>query len=431
MLNNREWAILIWLAVLLVWLLLGKKSRAALASAVRTFCTPNILIPVSLLLGYVGIEVWLGAWLSLWRLELIKETVVWFLATGFALFLNFNKVATERHYFRNRMLAAFGLVVFLEFFTNLFVLNLVAELLLQPFLALLGMMTVVAAARREHRPAKRLAEGLLIATVLALLAFNVQQVVVNWDEIDRGLAIRQLALPMWMTVGLLPFVYFMSLYSNYELAFKWIGFRGQGDRWSRLRAKAVLILETHLRTKLVHRFNMYWGRQAAAARSFRAARQVVKDFREREKAKVQALADAQENLKRYAGVDGEDEDGGRLDRREFKETTDALRWLATCQMGWHRNRGGRYRTDLLERMSNDFSRQGLPEEHGIAMRVRDDGQAWYAWRRTVTGWVFAIGAAGPPPDQWEYDRAEPPSGFPGEDPAWGDGPFDFESSRNW
>lgn len=429
MLNNREWAILIWLAVLLVWLLLGKKSRADLANAVRTFCTPKILIPVSLLLGYVGLEVWLGAWLSLWRPELIKETTVWFLATGFALFLNLDKVTTERRYFRNRILAAFGIMVFLEFFTNLFVLNLVAELLLQPFLALLGMMTVVAAARREHRPAKRLAEGLLIAIALALLAFNVQQVVVNWDEIDQGLAIHQLALPMWMTVGILPFVYFMSLYSNYELAFKWIGFREQGDRWSRLRAKAALILELHLQTRLVHRFNIYWGRQAAEARSFRAARQVVKDFRERERAKALALVDAQENLKRYAGVDGEDEDGRRLDRREFKETTSALQRLATSHMGWYR--GSRYPADRLERLNNDFTRQGLPHEHGITMRVRDDGQAWYAWRRTVTGWVFAIGAAGPPPNQWEYDGPEPPSGFPGEDSAWGDGPFDFETSRNW
>jgi hypothetical protein len=157
----------------------------------------------------------------------------------------------------------------------------------------------------------------------------------------------------------------------------------------------------------------------------------VKDFREREKAKARAAIEKQENLQRHAGVDGEDEEGRRLDRREFKETTDALRWLGTCQMGWHRNRGGRYRTDMLERMSNDFSRQGLPEEHGITMRVRDDGQAWYAWRRTVTGWVFAVGAAGPPPDQWEYDGPEPQRGFPGEDPAWGDDPFDFGTSKNW
>ena len=65
------------------------------------------------------------------------------------------------------------------------------------------------------------------------------------------------------------------------------------------------------------------------------------------------------------------------------------------------------------------------------MRVHEAGQSWYAWRRTVTGWCFAIGAAGPPPEQWEYDGPEPPAGFPGEDPAWGSHAFSEEANRNW
>jgi hypothetical protein len=54
------------------------------------------------------------------------------------------------------------------------------------------------------------------------------------------------------------------------------------------------------------------------------------------------------------------------------------------------------------------------------------GRAWYAWRRTVTGWCFAIGAAGPPPDRWEYDGPEPPGGFPSKGRGWGD-----KANRNW
>jgi hypothetical protein len=65
------------------------------------------------------------------------------------------------------------------------------------------------------------------------------------------------------------------------------------------------------------------------------------------------------------------------------------------------------------------------------VQVSPGGGSWHAWRRTPSGWVFAIGAAGPPPDQWEYDGAEPPSGFPGESPDWGSGPFDYDSAPNW
>jgi hypothetical protein len=121
----------------------------------------------------------------------------------------------------------------------------------------------------------------------------------------------------------------------------------------------------------------------------------------------------------------------RLDRREFKETVSALRSLALYQIGWYRNHSGRYKEDLLAIIGDDFTSDGLPKDSGITLKVSDDGQSYYAWRRTVTGWCFAIGAAGPPPEQWEYDGPHPPQRFPGEDPAWGERPFSDEVNRNW
>lgn len=143
------------------------------------------------------------------------------------------------------------------------------------------------------------------------------------------------------------------------------------------------------------------------------------------------LADAKaeqlerEREERYAGSKECDEFGQRLDQREFKETKNALQRLAGMQMGWYRNRGGRYRPDLLEMLSTD----GLPEDHGIELSVAPDGQSWWAWRRTVSGWCFAIGATQPPPDQWLFDGPEPPGGFPGQDPAWGE-PWGLDA-ENW
>lgn len=100
-------------------------------------------------------------------------------------------------------------------------------------------------------------------------------------------------------------------------------------------------------------------------------------------------------------------------------------------MGWYRNRGGRYRDDILDIVGHDFTRHGLPSDHGITVQVSDDGQRWWAARQAVTGWWFAIGAAEPPPDEWEYDGPEPPAGFPGIDDRWGDRPFAVDVCKNW
>lgn len=438
MLDNREWATLIWLAVLVVVVLSVKKARAGLRNPLRAFAKPRILIVVGLLIGYVAFEAWLGSLVSLWSWDLLKETVVWFIVTGFVLLLNISKVTKERHYLRNRIGAVVGISVFLEFLTNLFVLPLVAELLLQPFAGVVAVVGVVAARKAEHRPAKLLAEGILAALGLGLLAYNIQQIIVRWENLDGQAILLELALPIWMTIGLLPFIYAVSLYSDYELAFGWIKFDNQGTRWSRLRAKIVLVVRLNIRVRTVQRFDIYWGKQIAETPSFKAAWNVVsrfhqaqKDRKRRKEAKEQAAAAEQERLKRYAGIDGTDDRGRRLDRREFNETADVLRRLAMWQRGWYTNQGGQYRKHLLAQLDSEQDRHGLPAEHGITMKIREGGQAWYAWRRTVSGWYFAIGAAGPPPDQWEYDGAEPPGGFPGEDPAWGDSPLSYRESSNW
>lgn len=146
--------------------------------------------------------------------------------------------------------------------------------------------------------------------------------------------------------------------------------------------------------------------------------------------------DAERSL-RYAGSDAVDEHGRRLDRREFKETMDSLRWLATCQTGHYRS-GRRYRSDLLTHCSPRFMALGLPPDHGMTMQVSDDAQSWFASRPTPSGLVFAMGAnasaqapkyPGEVPMEWHYEGEDTPDGPPGDDPRWGTDPFAI--TGNW
>ncbi len=112
------------------------------------------------------------------------------------------------------MAAAFGITVFLEFFTNLFVLNLIAEFLLQPFLAVLAMVAVVAERDERSRSVKKLVDGFLALIGFTLLAFVSRQLYVNWGNIDKHATPLQLVLPIWLTFGLLPFIRPLSSVSS-------------------------------------------------------------------------------------------------------------------------------------------------------------------------------------------------------------------------
>lgn len=115
-----------------------------------------------------------------------------------------------------------------------------------------------------------------------------------------------------------------------------------------------------------------------------------------------------------AGSQAVDENGKRIDDREFFETRDILRLLNNSAMGHHRHLG-RFREDLVGGVyrEKDFTKRGLPAEHGVQQAVRADGAEVIYWRETISGWVLGLAL------RWEdgafFERywaaSVPPDGF--------------------
>lgn len=419
MINNRELALLIWLGAVLAMFLLRGALRSILFELVRTVLQPVLVVPVLLMAGWTGGLILVAVRFTWWEAELATDTVVWFVGTALVLMFRVTDALGEERFFRHTIIGAVRVTVLVEVFVNLYVFSLPVELTLLPVLTVLLMLSVVAGSEQRFASVKALIDIMLALVGFALITYVAFQIVTDWQDFDKAGALRKFALPVWLTIGIVPFVYLLSLYAAYEGAFKRIdsetGQRGHG--WP---AKLALALRLRARIQDIAAFRFYWAKQAAAATSLRDATRVIDDFRDSRLAGQRAEAEARDRLQRYAGVDGADDDGRRLDQREFKETKDALLALASAQMGWYRNRGGRYRPELLDVLMPRFEHCGLPPEHGISLWVADDGQSWWAYRRTITGWCFAAGAVAPPPDQWLYDGPEPPAGPPGEDAAWGE-----------
>ena len=434
MLNNREIAALIWIGVAVLWAFSKPSVRASFVGVVRSFLRPQILIPFVAMLAWVSLELLIGARLALWNPALAKGTILWALGSAGVLLFNctqINSDGDDPHFFRRTLLATVGVAAFVEFFVNLYVMSLLVELLFQIVVVALTLMVAVADQKPEHKSVKLLCERMLALIGLALLVLTARQIYLHWQELNVPDVLLDFVLPVWLTIGLVPFLFLFSIYVAYDAAIRRINWKAR-DRRARWRSGLALLSALRFRTDAVRKFTgySYIARKLGEAPTFSDARSVVAEFLDEMRRAEQAKIDEEHRLKRYCGSQELDDEGRRLDRREFAETIDALQWLATCQMGWYR-RESRYRTDMLDLLGDDFTNQGLPRESGIKLHVAQDGQSWFAWRKTVTGWYFAIAAAGPPPDQWEYDGSEPPTGYPGESSSWGDGPFSNHVNRNW
>ncbi|MCY3887037.1 MAG: hypothetical protein OXG19_04955 [Chloroflexi bacterium] len=425
-LTNRELASLILLSALIVFVLASSGRAAALRSVgvvLLTLATPKLLVPTVLYVVALLGALILACHVGLWEPALWKITVVWLVVAGLRLLFSLNQAIANPDFFRQALLRTVTAAAVVEFIVGLESFALWAEILGQG-VAFIAVVTTGVAKQPVLRRTAHVYLGLL---GLLALAWSTWHLIGNWSEIDHGMLVKELLVPIWLTPLALFLVYIYAVWAAYESAF--VRMRIATSDQSLAGKRLALVLRTNIWLPHLRVIGGHGAFRIARAEGFREAWAVAGQILKEDRERAEAEAAAKRRLVDNAGRVGVDEFGRQLDQREFVETQASLRDLAISQMGHYRNAGGKYRADLIEILEPVFARKGLQQPSRISMYVASDGQSWYGERQTITGHWFAIGAAGPPSDQWLFDGPARPSGFPDEAEwdHWGGG----EHSVNW
>ena len=100
MLNSREMATLCWLGIAVLWVLNKKELRRDISRLLKLFLQPPIIISLLAMFAWIGCELWIGNWLSLWSTALAKGTVLWVVGTAIVLLFNCQQVSSDPQAFR-------------------------------------------------------------------------------------------------------------------------------------------------------------------------------------------------------------------------------------------------------------------------------------------------------------------------------------------
>lgn len=428
-LTNRELTALIILVFLTTFLLTRPDRKGILKSfrgVLTSFKAPGILVPLLLYVGWISAAIAGASRIGLWDFDLLKTTILWVVLSGLALLVSLNDAIQKPRFFRGAFIKTLGVVAVVEFVAALKSFPLWLEIPGQALAFMLALVGVVAKRDPKQAPALKLANGYLILFGASALIWSAAHLIANWSTLDQGRILREFLLPIWLTPIALLFVYGFAVIAAYQSSF--VRMRIWKKRRPLLRQRLAVMLRANGRLRSLRLLAGLGAQRIARTTTFREAWRELGVLRNETRDRVAHEAASKRRLIENAGLVGTDDLGRQLDRREFEETDKALRWLATCQMGHYRN-GNQYRADLLRIVEPHFEHDGLPNPHGVELHVHRDRKSWYATRQTISGWWFAIGAAGPPSDQWLYDGQDPPKGFP-SDPGWdrfGGGP----ASVNW
>jgi hypothetical protein len=217
--NNREIATGIWLAILMIWACTKPDIRSSLKDLINAFLQRKIAILIYLMGIYILILIFLLMKIDLWEASQIKNTILWFFSTALISFTGLSKIDENPHYFRDVIKDNLKIVVLIEFILSFYTFNLGIELCLVPFIIFLSCTLVIAKSNQEYKIVEAFINRLVEFMGLIIICFSAYKLITSFGEFAQIKTIYDLIVPSILSILILPFLYTLSLYKNYEIEF--------------------------------------------------------------------------------------------------------------------------------------------------------------------------------------------------------------------
>jgi len=146
-LNNREWALVIWIFVLVLFGLISPKMdqvRESFKEAIKAFFARAIVTTLALMLIYIAIMVFGLAKLGLWESHQLKNTLIWTISVATLSLFRLELAKEDPHFLKNSVLDNLKLIAIIQFVVGVYVFGIFVELILVPIMTILGAMVTIA-----------------------------------------------------------------------------------------------------------------------------------------------------------------------------------------------------------------------------------------------------------------------------------------------
>ncbi|MFN3757996.1 MAG: hypothetical protein ACK4SF_02175 [Algoriphagus aquaeductus] len=215
--NNREIALLLWIAVIVLAVLLSKL-RKSLFPIIQILTKRLFLIIFSLIGAYLFGIIILFKNLEVWQNSNLKDVLFWLFTVGLILVFKIND-AKSNSYFISIFLSAIKWTIVLEFVVNLYSFSLFTEIIILPVLVFLALTQAVAEMDEKHKVVSKFLQNIIAIAGLSIFSYSLYKTVINFDAVLTFQNLVSFLLPSTITILFIPFVYFLALYSTYESYF--------------------------------------------------------------------------------------------------------------------------------------------------------------------------------------------------------------------
>ena len=200
------------------------------------------------MLTYVAAIITLLAAIGIWKVDLLKDSIMWFFVSAMAMMMHCATAGNTTNVFRKILTDAVKIVIVLEFLVNTCTFSLPVELILVPSLIFIILIDVVASMNAENAIVAKLFNGIQVIAGFVILGIAIRRAVFDFQNLKSLGTFRSIAIAPLLSVLMFPFIYIMLVMTLYEQVFMRLKFGP--EKPPRLKRYARRRIMTHVGFRL-------------------------------------------------------------------------------------------------------------------------------------------------------------------------------------
>ncbi len=212
--NSRELATIFWVILFAVWSFFQKDVAKSLFGLIKA--AAGLWKFFLILFLYIGLSIYLLHELNIWNIKLLKVTIYWIFGWSLIAFMSTPNIKDKKEYFKKVLKDSINLTVLIAFFVSLYVFPFWFEFFLVPFAVLLGLLALVSGMKEEYKGVKGIFENAQVTFGTAIMVFCLYEAFVDIGTLANFTNLTELLLPIVLSLMLLPLLYALSWYGQYE-----------------------------------------------------------------------------------------------------------------------------------------------------------------------------------------------------------------------
>lgn len=400
--STREWAsALVLLTLLAASFILSNDKIALLRSifvglfeVIKAAINFWIALPAALIIIWSFSIFSLTYKYGLWGYSNATDVIESIVLTGLgSMWISVN-AKSEKALIKDLFVSELAFSTLISVYIGLECFSLLAEYLIQLLMTFITLFSIIPSIKIKQRYRRMLERASSLIGLIVLIGVSVC-LVNDRNGIDWLTTIKSAAMPVWYALGLMPFAYLLSVFSNYQVLSKRLISTFQIP--FKIRVSLYLLLGPRIR--LIKNLGA-WQLKLQDCESFNDVHRLINSYKY-DLAKRTEVAIAKRNRYRSGiGERGYDENGVWLDARCFTKMRTAL----NTQMLIAQNR-----PDIKYSHEDNvsFLNVNLPTECVGDVWANKTEQDWVCWISNPSGFTLAIGL---------FDNGTDPLYFEGECP---------------